>query len=301
MPGSPGLPPDDDSPELATMIAAARTAGDLLIHHFRNRERLRVELKGAADFVSQADVESERLVRDALLGAYPECAFLAEESAAAEAGAGTAASAFTRARGESGAAAATERPRFIVDPLDGTTNFLHGIPHFAVSIALERGGAVVAGVVFDPAKDELFAGERGRGARLGREPLRVANDADLSGAVVGTGIPHVNRPEKHAKYLLQLGAVMREAAGVRRFAAAALDLAYVAAGRLSAFFEYGLSPWDVAAGSLLVREAGGTVTEPGGGADVLRTGDVLATNGRLHPSMQALLARALPPARQSLP
>jgi myo-inositol-1(or 4)-monophosphatase len=262
----------DASPELTTMMAAARTAGVGLMRHFRDRSALRVELKGPADFVSTADVESERALRSALLGAYPNAGFVAEESAATV-----------------GADAST---RFIVDPLDGTTNFLHGVPHFAVSIALERLGRVVAGVVFDPAKGEMFVAEEGRGAWLDGACLRVSGDVDLSQALVGTGIPHVNRPERHAKYLAQLAAAMREAAGIRRLAAAALDLAYVAAGRFAVFFEYGLAPWDIAAGALLVREAHGRVSEPEGGPDILGSGDVLATNGRLHEPMLALLRRA---------
>jgi myo-inositol-1(or 4)-monophosphatase len=264
----------DPSPELATMIAAARTAGAGLMIHFRDRSKLRIELKGPADFVSTADLESEKTLRSALLGAYPASGFVAEESAATV-----------------GTDAAM---RFIVDPLDGTTNFLHGIPHFAISIALERAGRMVAGVVFDPAMDEMFAGAEGRGAWLGGERLSVSGDVDFSRAVVGTGIPHVSRPQRHAAYLAQLAGVMREAAGIRRMAAAALDLAYVAAGRFAVFFEFGLAPWDVAAGTLLVREAGGRISEPGGGPDVVGSGDVLATNGHLHEPMLALLRR---PAR----
>jgi myo-inositol-1(or 4)-monophosphatase len=267
----------DPSPELAVMIAAARSAGVGLMRHFRDRSKLRVELKGPADFVSTADLESEDVLRSALLGAYPTSGFVTEESAAIVGADGS--------------------MRFIVDPLDGTTNFLHAVPHFAVSIALERAGRLVAGVVFDPAKDEMFVGEAGQGAWLGGERLRVSGDADLSQALVGTGIPHVNRPERHARYLTQLAGVMREAAGVRRLAAAALDLAYVAAGRFAVFFEFGLAPWDIAAGAVLVREAGGQVSEPAGGSDVLGSGDVLATNGRLHEPMLALLRRVAPSAQ----
>jgi len=258
------------------MIAAARAAGAVLMGHFRDRSRLKVELKGPADYVSTADLASEAILRRELLGAHPAFGFVTEESAAT-------------------AGADAAGARFIVDPLDGTTNFLHGVPHFAVSIALERAGQVIAGVVFDPAKDELFSGERGRGAWLGSDRLSVSGEAVLSEALVGTGIPHVNRPERHARYLVQLAGVMREAAGVRRLAAAALDLAYVAAGRFAVFFEYGLAPWDVAAGMLLVKEAGGRVSEPGGGADVMGSGDVLATNGRLHAPMLALLRGPVPP------
>jgi myo-inositol-1(or 4)-monophosphatase len=196
--------------------------------------------------------------------------------------------------------------RFIVDPLDGTTNFVHGIPHFAVAIALEREGCVMAGVVHDPAKDELFAAALGQGAWLlgsgGEAPRRlsVAEDADFTRALVGTGIPHANGAHQHAAYLPMLAAAMREAAGIRRLGAAALDLAYVAAGRFAAFFEFGLAPWDLAAGGLIVEEAGGRVTEPSGGDSFVRAGNVLATNGHLHQAMVDLLAEASRPAPSTL-
>jgi myo-inositol-1(or 4)-monophosphatase len=260
------------SAELTSMISAARRSGAVLMGHFRGpaRAALEVRLKGPADFVSTADLESERTLREALLGAYPRFGFVAEESAATQ-------------------GSDVEGSRFIVDPLDGTTNFLHGVPHFAVSIALEHAGRLVAGVVYDPAKDELFCADAGRGAWLGTDQICVSKEDDLAMAIVGTGIPHNNRPERHEQYLAMLSGAMRGSAGIRRFAAAALDLCYVAAGRLEAFFEMGLSPWDVAAGALIVREAGGRVTEPSGGEDVVRSGDVLATNGRLHARMQELL------------
>jgi myo-inositol-1(or 4)-monophosphatase len=257
-------------------MTAAQSAGTGLMRRFRSRSSLKVDLKGPADFVSTADFESEAALKAALLGAYPGFGFVTEESAPTE---GT---------DRSGA-------RFIVDPLDGTTNFLHGLPHFAVSIALERDGSVVAGVVFDPPKGEMFVAEEGRGAWLGGERLTVTADRDLSASVVGTGIPHRHRG-RHAPYLSLLAATMREVAGIRRLAAAAIDLAYVAAGRFDVFFEFGLAPWDLAAGILLVREAGGRVTEPGGGGDILRSGDVLATNGHLHERMLELVRdAALPP------
>lgn len=258
------------SPELQTMMSAARTAGAILMRHFRGTARasLEVSLKGPADFVSAADLESEKSLREALLGAYPDYGFFGEEKAATGVGASA---------------------RFIVDPLDGTTNYLHGIPHFGVSIALERSGRLVAGIVFDPAKDEMFYAEAGRGAFVQGAALQVSNEADMHMAVIGTGIPHGNRPERHSKYLTVLGRVMKESAGVRRFSAAALNLAYVAAGRLDAFFEAGLSPWDIAAGALLVREAGGRATDHEGNDDVIASGDVLATNGRVHVRMLELL------------
>jgi myo-inositol-1(or 4)-monophosphatase len=259
----------EPSSDLAALIDAARTAGQGLMRRFRSRAELRIELKGPADFVSEADRESEETLRSLLLRAQPSHGFVAEESAAV--------------------AGSDVESRFIVDPLDGTTNFLHGVPHFAIAIALERAGRVVAGVVYDVPKDEMFAAELGAGAWLGGERLRVSADADLSRALVGTGIPHANRSAHHGAYLPRLAGVMREAAGVRRFAAAAIDLAYVGAGRFAAFFESGLSPWDLAAGALIVREAGGQVTDPSGGDGFLASGEVLATNGRVHARMLELL------------
>lgn len=263
----------EPSSELVTMMQAARKAGEGLMRHFRNRGDLEVRLKGPADFVSTADLESERTLQAVLLGQHPSHGFVAEEGAYA---------------------AGTEpaRARFVVDPLDGTTNFLHGVPHFAVSIALEREGRVTAGLVYDVPKDEMFVAELGRGAWLGQTRLHVSPDADLSQALVATGIPHANTRPRHESYLAMLAASMREAAGIRRFAAAALDLAYVAAGRFAVFFELGLSPWDLAAGALLVREAGGRVSEPGGGEAFIASGNVLATNGLLHERMLGLLRPA---------
>jgi len=279
---SRGMPRSFTSPsrELTDMTRAAERAGQGLMRRFRTRSELQVELKGPADFVSEADRESEDLLRSVLLRRYPSYGFLMEESAPT--------------------AGSAQGTRFIVDPLDGTTNFLHGVPHFAVAVALERDGQIVAGVVHDPAKRETFVAERGRGARLGTQPMRVSSDRDLSQALFATGIPHRNSVPRHARYLKVLRAAMREAAGIRRLGAAALDLAYVAAGRFAVFFERGLSPWDVAAGSLLVQEAGGRITEPDGGADFVASGNVLATNGRLHRPMLAMVAgprsRSAPPS-----
>jgi myo-inositol-1(or 4)-monophosphatase len=258
------------SSELATMIDAARAAASRLMHYFRERSELEVELKGRADFVTTADLESEKTLKELLLGAHPARGMVTEESAPT--------------RG-------TDSDRYIVDPLDGTSNFVHGVPHFAVSLALEKGGRVSHGVVFDPVKGEMFAAERGGGAWLNGARLRVVDDVDLSRALVATGIPHASARERHGRYLPMLEGVMKEAAGIRRLGSAALDLAYVAAGRFAVHFEFGLSPWDIAAGALLVEEAGGTVTDTAGGESFLRTGNILATNGRLHPRMLAILNR----------
>jgi myo-inositol-1(or 4)-monophosphatase len=261
------------SDELNTMIDAARAAGRRLLEHFRAREPLSIVEKAPGDFVSAADLESEQTLRAMLLGSHADYGFIAEESAEL-------------------AHRETAHARFIVDPLDGTTNFLRGIPHFAVSIALEHGDRVVAGVVFDPAKDEMFVAEAGRGAWLGDQRLHVCADHQLARAIVGTGIPHGPGAQRRPHYLAMLGATMPEVAGIRRLGAAAIDLAYVAAGRFAAFFEFGLAAWDLAAGALLVTEAGGHVSTPAGGSDFLRQGDVLATNGHLHETMARLLNRS---------
>jgi myo-inositol-1(or 4)-monophosphatase len=269
------------SRDLQAMMQAAKGAGAGLMKRFERRALLEVELKGPADFVSAADREAEDLLRSTLLRRFPRHGFLTEESAPTV-----------------GADAGT---RFVVDPLDGTTNFLHGVPHFAVAVALEHDGDVVAGVVLDVPKGEMFVAEKGRGAFLDGQQLRVVPDRDLSRALVGIGIPHSSSRPRHPRYLAVLADVMRDAAGIRRLGAAALDLSYVAAGRFAMFFELGLRPWDLAAGSLLVREAGGIVTEPDGGEGFLDSGDVLATNGRLHPPALALLRRATRRASSASP
>jgi myo-inositol-1(or 4)-monophosphatase len=261
----------DPAGELVVMVAAARAAGQGLMRRFRDRGSLRIEIKGQADFVSIADIEAQETLRERLLGACPGFGFLAEE-------------------GDAAMESAAHEARFIVDPLDGTTNFLHGLPHFAVAVALERRGRLVAGVVFDPAKDELFAAREGAGTTLNGAPVRVSTDRDLAQAIVGTGIPHSSGLHRHAAYLPRLAAAMKEAAGIRRMGAAALDMAYVAAGRFAAYFEAGVKPWDIAAGAVLVREAGGVVTEPDGGdGDFIASGEVLATNGHVHAALIAMV------------
>lgn len=262
------------------MMDAARAAGAGLLARFAHRDSLTVSEKGPANYVSTADLESDAVLRKHLLGAFPGYGFVSEESAPLDAF-------------ESSAC-------FVVDPLDGTTNFLWGIPHFAVSVALVQGGQPIAGIVFDPAKGEMFGAERGSGAWLGSNRIRVSSDVDLAHAVIATGIPHAHSRQPHEDYLAMLRPAMRVAAGIRRMGAAALDLAYVAAGRFSVFFEQGLYPWDTAAGALLVTEAGGTVTDVSGGTTFLRSGRVLATNGRLHEPMLSMFARARRPRARSL-
>jgi myo-inositol-1(or 4)-monophosphatase len=243
-----------------TLISAARAGADVLRAYFARPLALGVTQKGPADFVSEADVRSEVVIREVLAAAYPEARFQAEETDTDRVSVG---------------------PRFILDPLDGTTNFLHEIPHFSVSLAYADDSGILAGVVLDPMRDELFWAERGLGAFLGERRLRVSSQASLEMALVHTGIPHRGGAD-HASYLAGLARVMVNVAGIRRMGSAALDLSYVAAGRGDGFFERGLKPWDLAAGMLLVREAGGIVTDQGGGEKTLEGGDVLAASSALH-------------------
>lgn len=258
---------------LNVMIAAAKKTARGLVRDFGEVEQLQVSLKGTNDFVSAADLKAEQTLYRELKKARPDYGFLGEETGE-EVGRDTA-------------------HRWIIDPLDGTTNFLHGIPHFSMSIGLEREGEIVAGVVYNPITDEMFYGEKGLGAYLNDRRLRVSARRRVDECVIGTGIPHLGRPE-HDEFLVQLRAVMGATAGVRRMGSAALDLAFVAAGRYDGFWETNLSAWDVAGGIILVREAGGYVTELGGGRDVVGTGSVLAGNANIHQPLGDLLRAAVP-------
>ncbi len=259
---------------VTVMIRAAEKAGRALIRDFGEVEQLQVSRKGPADFVSAADIKAERIVRRELQRVRPGYGFLMEESGVIE--------------GED------KENRWIVDPLDGTTNFLHGLPHFAVSIAHERNGEVVAGVIYDPVKNEIFWAERGEGAYLGDRRLRVSGRGKLADSLAATGIPYLGHQEGegHRALLAQLGRVMEKTSGVRRWGAAALDLAYVAAGRYDAFWETGLSAWDVAAGTVMVREAGGDVSQLDGKPHKLDSPTILAANGKLHRHYVKLLKPA---------
>ena len=256
--------PTARTPVLNVMIRAAERAAESLRRDLAHPDLLNVREKAASDFVSNADLRAQEIARGELLGAYPGYALLLEE--------------------EDVHASATGAPRFIVDPLDGTTNFVRGIPHFCVSIALEEAGEVTAGVTADVTKGEVFWALEGGGAWLGERRLGTSRERDLTRTVIGTGIPHHGRGN-HPRYLESLGRVMHDVAGIRRLGSAALDMAYVAAGRFDAFFETGLAPWDVAVGGLLVREAGGVVTTPGGRVAHL-SGDVLAAScAEIHAAM----------------
>jgi myo-inositol-1(or 4)-monophosphatase len=246
---------------LTVMIKAARLAGRTLKRDFGEVEHLQVSLKGPANFVTAADRRAEQILREQLAKARPGYGFLGEEG---------------------GRVDGTDKTHtWIVDPLDGTTNFLHSIPQFAISIALQRDDTIVAALVYNPATDDLFTAERGKGAFLNDKRLRVAARKRLADAVISCPLPHRGRGDL-ALGNRELAAVQPHVAGLRRFGAAALDFAWVAAGRVDGYWERDLSPWDVAAGLLLVREAGGFVTDLDGGDAMLSTGHVVAGNETMN-------------------
>ncbi|UXN62405.1 inositol monophosphatase family protein [Phyllobacterium zundukense] len=257
---------------LNVMVQAAMKAGRSLARDFGEVQNLQVSLKGPGDYVSQADKKAEEIVYTELRRARPDYSFLMEESGVVE--------------------GSDSQHRWLVDPLDGTTNFLHGIPIFAVSIALERQGQIVAGVIFNPAMDELYTAERGGGAFLNDRRLRVSGRSKLVDSVIGTGVPHLGRGD-HGNYLLQMRNVMAEVSGIRRMGAAALDLAYVAAGRLDGFWEEGLSPWDIGAGIIMIREAGGFVTNLDGEQDVIDSKAIIAGNEAIQRALLKTLKKPI--------
>ncbi|QDC01093.1 inositol monophosphatase family protein [Mesorhizobium sp. 8] len=257
---------------LNVMVQAAMKAGRSLSRDFGEVQNLQVSMKGPGDYVSQADRKAEDIIFAELSRARPGYGFLMEERGAVS--------------GDD------DQHRWIVDPLDGTTNFLHGIPIFSVSIALERQGQVVAGVVYNPAMDELYTAERGGGAFLNDRRLRVAARTKLSDAVIGCGVPHLGRG-RHGNFLIELRNVMAEVSGIRRLGSAALDLAYVAAGRMDGFWEDGLSAWDIAAGMLLIREAGGFVSDLNGGQTMLEKGALVAGNEAIHRALLKTVTKPL--------
>lgn len=256
---------------LNVMTAAARKAGRSLKRDFGEVENLQVSMKGPANFVSAADHRAEEILRAELGKARPGYGFLGEEG------------------GEQQGDDRTHR--WIVDPLDGTTNFLHGIPQFAISIALERDGVIVAGVIYNPANEELFTAERGKGTFLNDQRLRVAARRRMSDAVIACGLPHHGRGDL-ALFRREFGAVQEQVAGLRRFGAAALDLAWVAAGRFDAFWERDLAAWDMAAGLLMVREAGGFATDLDGDDGIFVKKQIIAGNEFIHKDLLQTLKRA---------
>jgi myo-inositol-1(or 4)-monophosphatase len=260
------------SANLNLMIKAARRAGKSLVKDFREVENLQVSTKGPGDFVSKADREAERLIKEDLMGARPTYGWLGEETG-----------------GEDGA---DPTRRWIVDPLDGTTNFLHGMPHWAISIALEHKGEIVSAVVYDPAKDEMFWAEKGSGAWLNdNRRLRVSGRRSMSEAVFATGVPFGAKKTLPAM-LADLARLMPACAGVRRWGAASLDLAFVAAGRFDGYWERELQPWDIAAGLLLVKEAGGMVGPVREGDDILGKVAILCANEPLFEGFAKVIRNA---------
>lgn len=251
------------SANLNIMIKAARKAGRALVKDFREVENLQVSMKGAGDFVSRADLNAEKLLKEELRGARPTYGWLAEEGG-----------------GEDG-----EDPtrRWIVDPLDGTTNFLHGLPHWAISIALEHKGQIVAGVVFDPAKDEMFFAEKGAGAWMNESRLRVSGRHRMIESIFATGVPFGGRSDLPMT-LQDIARLAPACAGIRRWGSAALDLAYVAAGRYDGFWERRLNAWDLAAGLIIVKEAGGLTEAIKPGASIIEDGEVIASNDAIFTS-----------------
>jgi myo-inositol-1(or 4)-monophosphatase len=260
-----------NTPLMNIMTGAVRKAARAILRDFGELENLQVMRKGLADFVTKADLKAEKVLREELVRTRPHYGFVMEEGGVIE--------------------GPDKSHRWFIDPLDGTINFMHGVPHFAVSVGLEREGHLVAGVVYNPVTDDMFTAEKGQGAWHNERRLRVSGRRELADALVATGIPHRGRPG-HEGFLGEVNAIMREVSGVRRFGSAALDLAWVAAGRYDAFWERSLSSWDVAAGIVLVREAGGIVSDLASGQDMLTNGHILASNGNLHGPMLKTLKGA---------
>jgi myo-inositol-1(or 4)-monophosphatase len=253
---------------MTMMFAAARKAGRSLARDFGEVEHLQVSLKGPSNFVTAADMRAEQILFDELTKARHGYCFLMEERGLVE--------------------GPDKTHTWIVDPLDGTTNFLHGIPHFAISIALKREDELVAGLIYNPANGDIFTAERGKGAYLNDRRIRVAARSRLEDCVVVTGIPHRGRPD-HEGFLRQLTAIMPAVSGVRRSGAASLDLAWVAAGRFDGYWEQHIKPWDIAAGIVILREAGGFVSDLSGGKAMLETGGIIAGNEAVHRALLKLL------------
>ena len=254
-------------PMLSIAVRAARAAGNHIARHVDRVDQLTVKTKSRNDFVSEVDQKAEEIILETLHRSYPQHGFLGEES---------------------GTHQGDSEYIWIIDPLDGTTNFLHGIPHFAVSIALKHKNTLEHGVIYNPISQELYTASRGSGASLNNRRIRVSGRNGLNGTVLGTGFPFRQNTDVE-NYLPTLGEFMSKTAGIRRAGSAALDLAFVAAGRLDGFWELGLKPWDVAAGALLVQEAGGLVSDMKGGDQWLESGDIVAASPKVLTEMLQIL------------
>lgn len=262
------------SANIEIMIRAATRAARILARDFGEVEQLQVSVKGPGDFVSAADRRAEQMIKEELKRGRPDYGFLMEESGAEE--------------------GRSRHNRWIVDPLDGTTNFLHGLPHWAISIALEQHGEITAGIIFDPLRNELFSAERGGGAYLNDRRIRVSRRSDMRMALIGCGLPIQDWTGRAKGFTRQMDRVADECGGLRRLGVAALDMAYVAAGRQDGFWEYGTKPWDVAAGILMVREAGGRVGRLEGDEELLAEGTLVAGNPEIYERLRSLLLEVTP-------
>ncbi|HRD69709.1 MAG TPA: inositol monophosphatase family protein [Legionella sp.] len=258
-------------PLLNIAVSAARQAGEIIVRHMEQIDRLKITVKNSNEYFSEVDIKAEQAIIHAIHKAYPEHGILAEESGVQE------------GDGES---------VWIIDPLDGTSNYLHGFPFFSVSIALKVKNRIEHGVIYDPLRHECFAASRGRGARLNDRRIRVSKQTQLSASLLGTGFPFRDLSLAQ-RYLPTFEAMFGKCAGVRRTGSAALDLAYVASGRLDGFWEFGLRPWDVAAGSLLIREAGGLISDVQGADDFLKSGDVVAGTPKVFKSLLQTISPTL--------
>ena len=255
-------------PQMNIAIRAARAAGNAIIRQIDHVQDLPVNTKGRNDFVTEVDQQAENIIIETIHKAYPGHAILAEESGAQ----------------------GSDDYQWIIDPLDGTTNYLHGFPQYAVSIALKHKDKLEQAVVYDPLRQELFTTSRGQGAYLNDRRIRVSNQKHLEGALLGTGFPFKDQ-ERLEEYLKTFRAFFPMTAGIRRAGAASLDLAYVACGRLDGFWEFGLEPWDMAAGTLLIEESGGMVGDPDGNSSFLESGDIVAANPKIYTELLNKLGR----------
>ena len=253
-------------PMLNIAIRAARAAGDSIVREMDRTCDISIESKGKNDFVTEVDRNAEKIIINTIKNAYPDHAFLAEET------------------GQIGEGDFV----WIIDPLDGTTNFLHSFPHFAVSIALQHKEILDQAVIYDPLRQELFTASKGNGAHLNNKRIRVSNKKTLDGALLGTGFPY-NDEIAATHFIESFKALFPEVAGIRRAGVASLDLAYVACGRLDGFWEFGLKPWDIAAGALIIQEAGGINVELTGEIDFMKTGNIISANPKMIKSMLKIL------------
>jgi myo-inositol-1(or 4)-monophosphatase len=258
-------------PLLNIAVSAARAAGDIIIRHIEQLDRLKITAKSHNEFFSEVDIKAEQAIISTVHKAYPDHGIFAEESGIQE-----------------GSSECT----WIIDPLDGTTNYLHGFPFFSVSVAVKIKNRIEHGVIFDPLRHECFIASRGRGARLNDRRIRVSKQTLLSASLIGTGFPFRDMSIAQ-RYLPTFEALLGKCAGLRRAGSAALDLAYLASGRLDGFWEFGLRPWDIAAGSLIVTEAGGLISDMQGGEDFLKSGDVVAGTPKVFKSLIQTLSPVL--------